>query len=65
MNFGDLLFALNCDPLKNEMRKIEKINKRIVRTKNGIYFNEICLKEGLHPIYIYIYIIHRSDRNVQ
>ena len=61
MNFGDHLFALNCDPLKNEITKIEKINKRIVPTKNGIYFNEICLKEGQHPkfsIYIYIYIIY-------
>ena len=46
MNFGDLLFALNCDRLKNDIRKIEKINKRIVQSKNGIYFN----------IYIYIYI---------
>ena len=44
-NFGDLLFALNCDLLKNEIRKIEKINKRIVQTENGIYF-----------IYIYNYI---------
>ena len=26
MNFGDLLFALNCDPLKNKITKIEKIN---------------------------------------
>ena len=62
MNFGDLLFARNCDPLKNEIRKIEQINKRIVQIKNGIYFNNICLKEGLHPkfsiyIYIYIYIV--------
>ena len=59
MNFGDLLFALNCYPLKNEIRKIEKINKRIVETKNANYFNKICLKEGLHPkfynIHIYIY----------
>ena len=47
MNFGDLLFALNCDLLKNDIRKIEKINKPIVQSKNGIYFNEI---------YIYIYI---------
>ena len=63
MNFGDLLFALNCDRLKNEISKIEKINKHIVQSKNDIYFNEICFKEGLHPkfsnkyIYIYIYII--------
>ena len=47
MNFGEFLFAFNCDPLKNEIRKIEKIDKRIVQTKIGIYFNEI---------FIYIYI---------
>ena len=60
MNFGDLLFALNCDPLKNEIRKIKKISNRIVKIKNGIYFNKICLKEGLHPnilIYINVYVI--------
>ena len=56
MNFGDLLFALNCDRLKNDIRKIDKINKRIVQSKNGIYFNEICLKEGLHPKFSNIYI---------
>ena len=49
MNFGDLLFALNCDRLKNDIRKIEKINKRIVQSKNGVYFNDIY-------IYIYMYI---------
>ena len=47
MNFGDLLFALNCDRLQNDIMKIEKINKRIVQSKNGIYFNEI------YNIYIY------------
>ena len=57
MNFGDLLFAINCDPLKNEIRKIEMINKHIVQTKNGIYFNEICLKRDFTPYFlIYIYI---------
>ena len=69
MNFGDLLFALNCDRLKNDIRKIEKINKRIVQSKNGIYFNEICLKEGLHPkfsnIYIYIYIHTHAHKRLQ
>ena len=47
MNFGDLLFALNCDRLKNDIRKIEKINKRIVQSKNGIYFNEIYIYDCL------------------
>ena len=51
MNFGDLFFALNCDRLKNDIRKIEKINKRIVQSKNGIYFNEIYIY-----VYIFIYI---------
>ena len=41
MNFGKLLFALNCDPLKNKIRKIEKIDERIVQTKNCTYFNFI------------------------
>ena len=56
MNFGDLLFALNCDRLKNEISEIEKINKRIVQSKNGIYFNEICLI-FTPDFLIYIYIM--------
>ena len=56
MNFGDLLFALNCDRLKNKIRKLGKINKHIVQSKNCIYFNEICLKKGLHPKFSNIYI---------
>ena len=39
MNFGELLFSLN--PLKIEIRKVEKINKHIVQTKNRICLNEI------------------------
>ena len=50
MNLADFYLPLIVLHLKN---------KRIVQTKNGIYFNEIYLKEGLHPkfanIYIYIY----------
>ena len=30
MNFGELLFAFNCDPHKNEISKLKKINKRIL-----------------------------------
>ena len=63
LNFGQLLFLLNNEVLKNQIRSIEKINKRIINIKNGIHFNEICIQEGLQPnftniyIYIYIYII--------
>ena len=65
MNFADLLFSINCDRLKNEIRKIEKINKRIVESKNGIYFNEIYLKVGLHPEFSNIYISIRLYMFVQ
>ena len=54
MNFGDLLFSLNCDPLKIEIRKIEKIDKWIVQTIYGIYFNNIYIPMTLymyHPVY--------------
>ena len=53
MNFGDLLLALNCDRLKNDIRKIEKINKRIVQSKNGIYFNEIYIYSREIPMQIF------------
>ena len=64
MTFGELFFAINNDHLKNKVRKIEKINKRIVQTKNGIYFIEVCLKEGLHPKFsnIYIYPQHLIEK---
>ena len=61
LNFGQLLFLLRNEVLKNNIRNIEKIKKRIVHLKNGIHFNEICIQEGFQPnftnIYIYIYII--------
>ena len=56
MNFGHLLFAPNSHPLKNEIRKIEKINKRIVQTTNGIYFNEIYIHKYKYMYILYIYI---------
>ena len=44
MNFGDLLFALNCDPLINEIKKIEKITKRNVQTKIVFILMQYALK---------------------
>ena len=41
MNFEEFLFSFNGDPLKSEIRKVEKINKDIVQTKNRICLNEI------------------------
>ena len=37
---GELLHALNNDLVKNKIRNIEKLNKKIVNIKNGIVFNE-------------------------
>ena len=39
LNFGQLLFLLGNEVLKNNIRNIEKINKRIVHLKSGIHFN--------------------------
>ena len=64
MTFGELLFAINTDHLKNKVSKIEKINMRIVQSKNGIYFNEVCLKEGLHPNFSNIYIYKNDFRTL-
>ena len=56
MNFGDLLFALNCDRLKNEIRKIENINKRIVQYKMVFILMIYALKTDFTPIFlIYTY----------
>ena len=44
LNFGQLVFLLDNDVLKNNIRNIEKINKRIVHLKSGIHFNEICIQ---------------------
>ena len=59
MNFGELLFALNSNPLKTETRKIEKINKLIVQTKNDTDFNDIydaLLNERLHKT-IFVFVV--------
>ena len=60
LNFGQLLHELNNLDTKHKIRFYEKIKKRILLTTYGIYFNQLCLNEGLYPIstniYIYVYI---------
>ena len=50
MNFGELLFALNCDTLKNEIRKMEKINNRIVQLKMGFVLMKYASKRDFSQI---------------
>ena len=54
VNFCQLLFLLGNEVLKNNVRNIEKINKRIIHLKSGIHFNEICIQEGLQPNFVIV-----------
>ena len=57
-SLGSLLFLLESQYLKKEIRNIEKMNKRLIHIKSGINFNHIYIYIYLpsHYIYIYIYI---------
>ena len=60
LNIGELLHLLPCDLLRNNVRLIEKLNKRFINAKYGKNFNETCISEMLFNKFanIYIYIIH-------
>ena len=60
-SFGSLLFLLENEYLKKEIRNIKKTNKRFIHIKSGINFNNICLKEGHQPTFSNIYIYKRSN----
>ena len=57
LNIGQLLNLLD-NVNKNYVRKLKKVNKSFVNNKYGLYFNKICINEGLLPNYtnVYIYI---------
>ena len=59
LNIGELLHLLPCDLLRNNVRLIEKLNKRFINAKYGKFFSETCISERLLPkLYIYyIYIL--------
>ena len=40
LNIGELLHLLPCDLLRNNIRLIEKLNKRFINAKYGKIFNE-------------------------
>ena len=50
LNIGELLYLLPCNILRNNVRAIEKLNKRFINAKYGKIFNETY-------IYIYIWIV--------
>ena len=42
-SFGSLLFSLENEYLKKEIRNIEKMNKLLIHIKSGINFNNIYI----------------------
>ena len=62
-SLGTLIFNLS-PSVKSLIRKVEKINEKVISASQGILFNECCIKEGLLPKYIYIHIylnMHQSS----
>ena len=59
LNIGQLLFLLPNPELKQNVRIVEKLNKRFINAKLALFLIEHVLMKGsseLIPIYIYIYI---------
>ena len=57
MPLGELLFNLT-DDLKRNVRKIEKLNRKLSKAQNAVIFNGHCLMN----IYIYIYIYIKNEQ---
>ena len=47
---GELLKGLS-DNDKQHVRSIEKVQKKLINTRNAVFFNETCLEQGLLPKY--------------
>ena len=64
LNIGELQHLLPCDLLRNNVRLIEKLNKRFINAKYGKNFYETCISERLFPkianIHIYVYLQKRT-----
>ena len=57
LNIGELLYLLPCNLLRNNVRTIEKLNKRFINAKYGKIFNET-------HTYIYIYIYTHTHTHI-
>ena len=67
MNYLNELFKLP-NHLKNQIRKLENVKTKLLKSKWSLVFNDTCLKENLLPDYthfreqeIYIKIVHEQD----
>ena len=60
-NLGELIFDLP-NPLKNEVRKLEKTSIKHTKIQLSCVYNDICLQENILPKYtnIYMYIVFKD-----
>ena len=62
MNIGELIYDLQPD-VKNLIRKIEKLEKKLIHAKLDLVFNTVCLNENILPIYTNIRTHDPAARN--
>ena len=55
MNFGELIYHQPYN-IKQLLRKIENLEKKLVNARVAIVFNKTCLNENLLPTFTYTYI---------
>ena len=55
MNFGELIY-LQPENIKQRVRKIENLEKKLANARIAILFNKTCLNENILPIFTNIYI---------
>ena len=53
VTLGQLLFQLPAT-IESNLRLYKSLNFKSIKTHHGIIFNQICIKEGLFPKFIYI-----------
>ena len=64
MNFAELIFNIPMNERKI-IRKIEKIEKKIIDNKYALVFNQTCIKENILPIYTNIKIHDLAVRQLK
>ena len=55
LNLGELLNLIESGT-RNLVRELEKKKKKLISSKYGVIFNNMCLNEKLLPNYTYIYM---------
>ena len=59
MNIGSILYQLT-DEKRKVIRKKEKLQKKVIKHRYAIVFNQTCLKEDILPAYTHIKLYDRA-----